>query len=81
MTYKIEKGVEVPHNKGAPPLSKYPCSIMEPGDSFFVAVADGEHRHDLRARLAAAAYRAARLENKKFSVRLVDGGFRVFRTE
>lgn len=75
MTFDIEKGV--------PPLPKtynarkYPFSLMEESDSFFITSDDSGI---LQRRLTAScAGFSKRNPGKKFSVRKVDGGVRVWR--
>lgn len=69
--YALEKDVEFPARtrKG-----KYPFEQMDVGDSFFVgAVSVGS--------LRSTAYSASVRLERKFAVREVDGGVRIWRTE
>lgn len=68
--YEIEKDVPIPEVTGKG-KSKYPFHSMEVGDSIF-----SESRS-----IRQAAYAHARRNNKKFIVRYVEGGYRVWRTE
>lgn len=72
MTIKIEKGVEIPPQTRR---LKYPFEDMEVGDSFFVK-ADPK-----TIRAAAHNYRKTRDKSRKFTIRAVDGGARVWRTK
>ena len=75
MVFKIEKNHVVPaFVDGLGRREKYPWSQMEVGDSFFVA--NGEVR-----KIAGAACHAGRRANKKFVVRVVEGGVRAWRYE
>lgn len=65
----IEKGIPIPEKKSA--VNKYNFAEFEVGDSMLI---DGSGP---RIRSAAAQY-GARLK-KEFTVRKVDGGFRVWR--
>lgn len=71
----IEKGLEIP------PLTtkKYPWGEMDIGDSFFVPMGENEEKTKNMIRCAAGAF--GRRKNMKFSVRKMDGGFRVWRIE
>lgn len=72
VTVKIEKAIPIPeHIAGAP--SKYPFLALEVGDSFFIS---GDKYRLISAARSNAQYRSGR----KFSVRKVDGGTRVWRT-
>lgn len=68
--YKIEKGVPIP-NKRVDTL--YPLHDLAVGDSFLVPL-------DRRHAASAKAYDHARNGGKKFEVRTVEGGVRVWRT-
>lgn len=68
--FKVEKGVPLP-----PPRAIYPWSEMEVGDSFFV---DDPRMRDLVRRAAAWERRRS---GKRFTVRKVRGGLRVWRFE
>jgi hypothetical protein len=72
--YKIEKNIPVPHSsKGR--KQRYPFASMEPGDSFLVA--DKELEAKVRMSANGYGYR----HSKRFVVRLVDEGVRVWRAE
>lgn len=66
--YKIEKGVPAPEGKE----SKYPFRAMEVGDSFFVPGGNGN-------RVSSSATMAGKRTARKFMLRCVDGGVRVWR--
>jgi hypothetical protein len=68
---RIEKGVPLPR---AHRSSKYPWRQMEVGDSFFAAGV-------LRSSLRQQAYAVGRKIGRKFAVRQVEGGTRVWRVE
>lgn len=70
---KVEKGIPIPEKprKGGKP-AKYPWATMDVGDSFFVEGVP-------LANFASGAYNAAKLLNRKFSLRTVEGGVRVWR--
>jgi len=67
--YKIEKGVPMQKHKS----DVYPFSEMEIGDSFFVEGGD-------KYKLGPAASSSGKRHGRKYSVRLVEGGYRVWRT-
>jgi hypothetical protein len=70
--FKIEKHIPVPESRrGRPAL--YPFADMAPGESFFVAEAE---QRLVAIRRAASSH--TRYTGKKFTVRLVDGGVRVW---
>lgn len=54
--------------------SKYPWHAMEIGDSFFVADV-------VVKKFAGTVYSAGKRSGRKFTVRAMDGGVRVWRTE
>ena len=65
----IEKGVPLPPRRG--PVSKYPFAEMEVGDSFVTDIMS----------IRGTAKQAAARYGKKFTVRRVAEGFRVWRIE
>ena len=69
--FKIEKGVPIP--KKGREKKVWPFDEMAVGDSFFVTA-------DLHGRAQTAASWYSRRDRKKFTVRKVDGGYRVWRT-
>lgn len=74
--FVIEKGIPVP------PIQKknkngYPFEHMDVGDSFFVKTDDkGDH-----IRLTSSVHSFGRIHGMKFSIRMVDGGSRVWRVK
>jgi hypothetical protein len=71
-TYKIEKGIEISRRGNA---RIYPFDQLEPGDSFFVPGA-------AHAKLSGPTnYARKRWPDRKFAVRSVDGGIRVWRVK
>lgn len=75
MSYVIEKGVALPKGKRAEKSTKYPFKSMEVGDSFLVP--DGTNVVSLRAHASASG----RALGRRFSVRLVEQGVRIWRVE
>jgi hypothetical protein len=73
--FKIEDNVPTPAARG---YRKYPFDDMAVGNSFFVGCAqvDSEAEH---TRISNAAWRAGHKKGKKFTVRTVEGGIRVWR--
>lgn len=75
MTFEIEKDKVIPAtipNIGR--RERYPWSRMEVGDSFLIPAGD-------KRKVAGAASHAGRRLGKKFIVRAVDDGVRVWRAE
>lgn len=68
--FEIEKGVAIPRGRGM-----YPFRNMEVGDSFFVPGATAKNLST-----CACQFSARHGHGWKFSVRTVDGGVRVWRT-
>jgi hypothetical protein len=66
---RIESGVEMPERNN----QRYPLGEMEPGDSFFLP--DTEQR----TRIQSAVSWHGKRNGRKYSIRTVDGGFRVWR--
>ncbi len=82
--FKIEKGIEIPPRtpySGANHCNtaKYPWKELEIGDSFFVPQSDEVSRYALYNRLRSSACQAAKRLGTHHTVRLVDGGVRVWR--
>jgi hypothetical protein len=74
----IDKGIPVPTMRIRP--SKYPWADMDVGDSFLVE-ATAEEMKARSASISRGATAAAKQLGRKFTVRKVDGGVRVWRTE
>lgn len=70
--FKIEKHIPVPESRRGRP-SLYPFAEMTPGESFLVADAE-----DRITQIRNAAKSHARRTGIQFTVRLVDGGVRVW---
>lgn len=75
---KIEKNIPIAPKRapGRPSKSKYPFNEMEIGDSFFVS---GITLSTINCTVRKFRMRNARNDGLKFTVRAVDGGFRVWR--
>ena len=71
--FKIEKGIPFPKCNGAGKPEKYPWSKLEVGDSFLIA---GQDARSVSPLTSAASKRH---KGRKYSVRTVDGGVRVWR--
>ena len=71
--YEIEKGIEIPKVVRDAKPCKYPWNTMEITDSFFV---EKEAR-----KMSSLVSNAGKRWGKKFAVRTVDGGARVWRVE
>lgn len=72
--YKIEKHVPAPEDLGG--MKKYPFDDMEIGDSFFVP--NGKVRN---IKQQVQYYQNKTEKRKRFAVREVEGGVRVWRVE
>lgn len=70
--FKIEKGVPIPGSR-----AKYPFVEMEIGDSFFVEVGEDQRRITSQ-RISGSSQNYG---EKKFSVRTVKGGLRIWRVK
>lgn len=70
--YKIEKNIPVPHSSRGR-KQRYPFGSMEPGDSFLLA------DKDLYSKVRMSANGYGYRHGKRFVVRLVDEGVRVWR--
>jgi hypothetical protein len=60
---------------------KYPWHELGEGESFFVPTEAGKPRYDAHISLASSARSWSRRNGRKFAVRVVEGGVRVWRTE
>lgn len=74
MTYKIEKGIPIPHNRGK--KSKYPFFDMEIGDSFEVKVVGDKTPEKLAMSIRNCYYNIVRnnkqLKEWKFTIKVMD---------
>ena len=77
--YEIEKGIEIPQ-KPSSGKSKYTLLKLEMGESFIVPL-NNDAVAKVQSRLASAAAAAAKNTSKRFTVRVVNDGIRVWRTE
>lgn len=75
MNYKIERNVPVPKST-AGARAKYPFREMKIGDSFFAPATQGMNRNRIAS---AATYFGIRHPGYRFSIRKVEGGWRVWR--
>lgn len=75
MTFDLEKNIPLPKISRAGHNSKYPFSIMEVGDSFFVP------EKTAKAFTSTVAAAGKRLGDRRFACRTVEGGVRVWRIE
>ena len=71
---KIEKNIPIPEKRRT-----YPLDELDIGDSFLVQVPKEEIK-SARNKLSASVSNASKT-GSKFTVRVVDGGLRVWRTE
>lgn len=79
MVVPIDKNIPVPVNDGlGAKQRKYPFAEMEIGDSFFIP-STGYHDRLRKARSLNAQFR--RFKPKRFALRSVDDGVRVWRIE
>ena len=79
IVYEIEKNVPIPKPQVVGRPSKYPFEKMDVGDSFFVENQKHESVYKLSVTISQAT-RRSRLKGKRFTVRQLDGGVRVWRT-
>jgi hypothetical protein len=75
MTIAIEKAVPLPQQHRPTRSSKYPFADMEPGDSFLATDVKATTMYSSVARYVRSCG-----NTKKFTVRSVEGGVRVWRT-
>ena len=76
---KLEQGIPFemgPRKNGRVP--KYQFWKMQVGESFFVPASDS-NRHNVRTSLTTCSRHSTRLDGFRFTVRIVDGGIRVWR--
>jgi hypothetical protein len=73
---EIEKGIPIPP-RSSDARRKYPFVDMEVGDSAFFPM--GVDDFQKRKQVAASAHGCARDKGRKFTVRNVEGGVRVWR--
>ena len=76
-TYQIEKGVAIPARNFK--KSRYPFNEMDVGDSFIVPITGSKRTTQTRLSASAASYSRYK-QGRKFTVRVVENGFRVWRT-
>ena len=75
--FKIEKGLALPPRKG----SRYPFREMEVARQLLCALSRSSEKISTQNRLSGASARPKERGLGKFSVRQVEGGLRVWRTE
>lgn len=73
--YKIEKSVPVTPRKLPRNKCKYPFPLMEPGDSFFVAMDSGVNLNSMRS----SAHQYGHKHGWGIQTRVVEGGVRIWR--
>ena len=78
MGIKIEKNIEMPISTFGR-NQKFPWDDMAPGDSFFIALVNGQSLRELSQNVNSAAYHAGKKRSWKFCTRKVDNGVRVWR--
>lgn len=88
MSYQIDSGVSLPEKR-----NRYPFAQMQPGDSFAIVAESPEMTAEEAKKVRNAAYQYARKANEaaekktgtkgtlRFSLRKVDGGFRLWRVD
>ncbi len=74
MSIEIEKDIPLTTNPTQSPTALYPWRQMEVGDSFFVA-------GKTQANFGSHVFQSGKRLGKKFAVRTVEGGVRVWRTK
>ena len=77
--FKIEKGIPIPEKRTRMGGSIYPFDKMKVGDSFHLG--DKARNYGEAHTVMIKAYLYGRYHNKKFSVRKVEDGYRVWRTK
>lgn len=78
MSFDLEVGIPVPHGRSGM-TAKYPYSVMDVGQSFFIPfTAEQPERKRMRQ---SATWATKRYTPKRFTVREVEGGMRIWRTE
>ncbi len=77
--FKIERDIPIPLTL----IERMPLEEMEVGDSFFVATPSDKNQNQIRASVSSAAGNYVEKHNTgmRFTVRGVEGGVRVWRTE
>jgi hypothetical protein len=76
--YAVEKNIPIPE-LATLQVVIYPWTDMEVGDSFLVPL-EGRTPKQIRDRVAPAASKDAARHNRKYTLRSVCGGIRVWRT-
>ena len=72
---QVESGIEIPEA-----VKKYPFDKMGIGDSFFVECGE-DNRYSVYGRVRSSSNSAGVRLKMKFATRIVNGGFRVWRTK
>jgi hypothetical protein len=79
MKYPIEKGIKIP-KINAKRLYKYPFRDMELNDSFFISCEETDSKmQELKRRVSSSITSASTRLSRKFILREVDNGVRVWR--
>lgn len=79
MSIKIDKGIPIPARSRYDDI--YPLKDMEKGDSFFIATTDDDDRKKTREKLSIVVHNYKRNKDINFTVKMVSGGVRVWRTQ
>src|SRR5208282_5891176 len=78
----IEKGVPLPAaQETVSKATRYPFDVMSVGDSFLVRREEGLSNRKLMQRVSPAASRHASKNGRKYALRIVEDGVRVWRVE
>ena len=75
----IEKGVPLPAAQEFITKSRYPWDLMEVGDSFLVPTEEGKTPRQLMQKISPSVSRRASRTGTKYTLRIVEGGVRVWR--
>lgn len=77
----IQKGVPLPPTQEVVAKSRYPWDLMQVGDSFLVPLEEGKTARQLMQRISPAASRHAARTGRKYALRIVEDGVRIWRVE
>lgn len=81
--YKIETGIPIPAKMGRPPAPKalYPFADLQPGQSFFVKKTSTKLAKKCSRTLSVLSSQYAKRLQRRFTIRTLENGVRVWRVE
>ena len=77
--FKIEKEIPIPKNRNPGALEKFPFEKMKVNDSFFVPVSFINENYKNKSSFQSTVCYSGKRHGRKYTVRKVENGYRVWR--